>query len=161
MTLLIVLYCQLVFHHVWNPKEPIPKMAATLMASPLFPRNVAGHLITWDFTCPDTFAPCHLPHSSVEPGAVAADAKNSKALKYLLLSNTSHFIPVAVETTGAFVPSALAFLHEIGRRIKIQTGDQSSHYYLLQHISIAIQRGNAESVLGTMSHSSADSPLFF
>ena len=120
-----------------------------------------GRPITWDFTCPDTFAPSHLPHSSVESGAVAADAENSKALKYSHLSNTSHFIPVAVETTGTFGPSALAFLHEIGRRIKIQTGDQSSTYYLLQHISIAIQRGNVESVLGTMSHSSANSPLFF
>ena len=67
---------------------------------------------------------------------------------------------ILVETSGAFGPSALAFLHEIGRRIKTQTGDPSSTYYLLQHISIAIQRGNTESVLGTMSHAT-DLPLFF
>ena len=120
----------------------------------------SGRPLTWDFTCPDTFAPSHLSHSSAESGVVAADAENSKSLKYHHLSNTSNFIPVAVETSGAFGPSALAFFHEIGRRIKTQTGDPSSTYYLLQHISIAIQRGNTESVLGTMSHAT-DLPLFF
>ena len=141
------------FHRIWNPiiKEPIPQMAVALMASPLFPGNMVGHL-------PGTSLVPTLLLLPTSPILVLN--QESTSLNYLHLFNTSHFIPVAVETTGAFSPSALAFLHEIGRRIKIQTGDQSSTYYLLQQISIAIRRGNVESILGTISHSSANSPLF-
>ena len=39
---------------------------------------------------------------------------------------------------------------ELGRRIAAAKNDPRSTYFLRQRLSIAIQRGNAASVLGTM-----------
>ena len=54
------------------------------------------------------------------------------------------------------VPSGLEpleFLRELGRCLRQVTGEVKSTTYLLQRLSVAIQRGNAASVLGTISHS--------
>ena len=42
---------------------------------------------------------------------------------------------------------ALSFLHELGRRIKLKTHEPRSTQFLMQRIGIAIQRGNAASVM--------------
>ena len=44
---------------------------------------------------------------------------------------------------------AVLFLKDLDRRIKDATGDCNSYQYLLQGISVLIQRGNAVSMLGT------------
>ncbi len=41
----------------------------------------SGRLVVWDTTCPDTFAPSHLPSATREAGAVAALAERSKQEK--------------------------------------------------------------------------------
>ena len=38
----------------------------------------SGRLLVWDATCPDTFAPFHLPSATREASAVAALAEQSK-----------------------------------------------------------------------------------
>ena len=48
------------------------------------------------------------------------------------------------------MPTFLSFLTDLGRRIVNTTGEKSSLAYLLQKFSVAIQRGNAASVLGTL-----------
>ena len=58
-------------------------------------------------------------------------------------------MPFAVETSGVFGPEALSLLEDIGRRIRAGTGEPRSLQFLLQGVSVAIQRGNAASVLGT------------
>ena len=45
--------------------------------------------------------------------------------------------------------SGLKFLKDIGSRIGEATGEKKSKYYLFQAISMAIQRGNVASVMGT------------
>ena len=40
-------------------------------------------------------------------------------------------------------------IKSIGKKIQDQTGEKRSTFYLFQSISMAIQRGNAVSVLGT------------
>ena len=44
----------------------------------------------------------------------------------------------------------MSLLMDLGRHIVNTTGDKSSLAYLLQKFSVAIQRGNAASVLGTL-----------
>ena len=46
----------------------------------------SGRLLVWNATCPDTFAPSHLPSATREAGAVAAQAERSKQEKYAALN---------------------------------------------------------------------------
>jgi len=55
-----------------------------------------------------------------------------------------------VETTGVWAKEGLSLLLEIGRRIAEVTGEKRSGNFLLQRLSIAVQRGNLASVLGTL-----------
>ena len=61
------------------------------------------------------------------------------------------FTPVAIETSGVFGPKSLLFVRELGRRIARVTGEVKSTNYLVQRLSVAVQRGNS-AVLGTMGH---------
>ena len=67
------------------------------------------------------------------------------------------FIPVSVESTGVFGPRTVSFVKDLGRRITRQSGNTNATTYLRQRLSMAIQRGNALSVLGTCNFSP---PLF-
>ena len=60
------------------------------------------------------------------------------------------FVPVTVETLGALGEGADQLFHELGRRITLITGEHRSTEFLFQKLSIAMQRGNAASVLGTI-----------
>ena len=80
--------------------------------------------------------------------------------KYINLSDNYHFVPVCVETYGAFGPQGLKLLKKIGKKIKDVTGEKKSTYYLLQSISMAIQRSNAACVIGTASASTGLEGLF-
>ena len=52
-------------------------------------------------------------------------------------------MPVGIETYGAYGPQGIKLVKQIGRKIKDATGKKLSTFYLLQSISMAIQRGNA------------------
>ena len=80
---------------------------------------------------------------------MAAQAEEKKRSKYLHLASDHSFTPVAIETSGVIGPQSLVFLHELGRRLEQTTGEAKSRAYLFQRLSIAIQRGNAASVLGS------------
>ena len=116
-----------------------------------------GRCLVWDFTCPDTLATSHLNQAVAGAGVVATEAENKKRLKYTSLSSTYYFVPIAVETLGAFGEEAADFLHELGRRIVTVTGERRSTEFLLQRLSVAIQRGNAACVMGTVADSAVDS----
>jgi hypothetical protein len=114
-----------------------------------------GRCLAWDFTCPDTLAPSHINTAVSGPGIVANEAEAQKKTKYADLTSTYHFVPVAVETLGALGEEAAEFMHELGRRITAVTGERRATEFLLQRLSVAIQRGNASAVLGT-ANSKAD-----
>ena len=109
----------------------------------------SGRLLVWDATCPDTFAPSYLPSAASGVGAVAAAAEEWKKRKYSHLDQCHLFVPVAIETTGVFGPETMEFLWELGRRLQLVSADHNSFTYLIQRLSVAVQRGNAASVLGT------------
>ena len=99
--------------------------------------------------CPDMLAPSNISKAVNGPGIVATEEEAQKKLKYADLTSTYHFVPVAVETLGALCEEADDFVHELGRRITAVTGERRATEFLLQRLSVAIQRGNASAVLGT------------
>ena len=115
-----------------------------------------GRPLVWDATCPDTFASSYVAQSTRAAGAVAEQAESVKNAKYTLISRTHHFVPVAIETSGAFGPDALGLVHDIAKRIRGITQEVKARAYLLQQLSVAVQRGNAAALMGT---TSVDPPL--
>ena len=58
-----------------------------------------------------------------------------------------------METLGTWGPSAISLCEDLGGRIARETGDLRSLAFLKQRLSLAVQRGNAVSVLGTLPQS--------
>ena len=74
--------------------------------------------------------------------AVTSQAEDLKKAKYSW--KTSRHI----ETSGVLGPFSMIFLRELGRRLSATTGDTKR--YLIQRLSVAVQRGNAASILGKL-----------
>ena len=55
-----------------------------------------------------------------------------------------------MDTAGLIGPLTHAFLKDLGRQIALVTSEEKSYSYLVQRVSVAIQRGNAASVVGAM-----------
>ena len=108
-----------------------------------------GKPMAWDVTVPDTFAQSHIQNTSAEAGAAANHAAAAKTAKYLMLEDTHLFIPVAIETGGAWNVQAIELVQEIGQRISTVTMDSKETTYLFQRLSMTIQRGNAVSFRNT------------
>ena len=106
-----------------------------------------GRPSVWDATCSDTFDPSYTNLATTRAGSIADLAQRRKASQYLQSSYL--FSPVSVETLGSFGKKTGYFLREIARRIKTATGEAQSFHHLIQRLSVAIQRGNAMSILGT------------
>ena len=102
----------------------------------------SGRTLVWDATCTDTFAASHLAQAAREAGAVAALAEERKKAKLLVVA-------VVVETADAMGSDALDFFADIGSRVKAATNEAQSRAFILQQVSVALQRGNAASILGT------------
>ena len=107
----------------------------------------------WDATCEDTFAPSYISKADREAGLVAKHAEERKQAKYHHPVSSHIFVPVAVETSGVFGTEALEFVKDLGHRLQQSTGESKAGLYLLQRLSVAIQRGNAAAVLGTFQRS--------
>ena len=103
-----------------------------------------------DATCSDTYAPSNIGVAVTGAGAVAEKSEQHKICKYSHLDSSYMFTPMAVETSGVFGPQSLKFIEDLGRRLKTTTDEANSKQYLLQRISMAIQRGNTGSALGTL-----------
>ena len=71
-------------------------------------------------------------------------------MKYSQLDSSHQFEPVAIETTGVIGERSRKFLVELGHRIRRVSGEINSTAFLMQRLSIVLQRGNAASVVGTI-----------
>jgi hypothetical protein len=107
-----------------------------------------GKCLLWDATCVSTFAASHIGRTNRAAGAAAELAADRKREKYSGLVGYL-FVPLAVETTGCWCTEAKSFLNEVGRRLRDRGLDPRSGSFLVQRLSIAVQRGNAASVMGT------------
>ena len=92
--------------------------------------------------------------------AAAEDACSVKRIKYACLEQPYYFVPVAVETLGSWSRAAKDFVAELGRKLGEGTGDSRSRSFLVQRLAIAIQRGNAASVMGTFAPGTIRGGLF-
>ncbi|KAI5631689.1 hypothetical protein NE865_15601 [Phthorimaea operculella] len=108
-----------------------------------------GRCLLWDATCISTFAASHLGRTTRSAGAAAELAAVRKRENYSALKQRYLFVPFAVETTGCWGSEAKAFVKDIGCRLRERGCDPRSGSFLVQRLSIAIQRGNAASVMGT------------
>ena len=61
-----------------------------------------------------------------------------------------HFIPIAIETFGTWGKEGLKFIKEVGRKITQKSNDKNATNHIIQAISMAVQRGNAASIIGTL-----------
>ena len=80
---------------------------------------------------------------------MAAQAQQQKRAKYAHLDTSHYFVPFVVGTSGMFVEAAVEFA-DLGRRLHKTTGELRSRKFLLQRISVAVQRDNVAVVLGSM-----------
>ena len=83
---------------------------------------------------------------------MATSAEVKKSNKYEELAQTHYVAPLAIETSGVFGPGTQEFVTELGRRLIWVSGDPLARSHVIQQISVAVQRGNAASVLGTFEH---------
>ena len=110
-----------------------------------------GKGLAWDVTVTDTVALSHVGDTSILAGAAANHAASLKNLEILQHRRHKHFVPVAIETGGAWDIQASDFIQELGKRITVWTKDPKETQYLFQQLSMVIQRGNAVSFLNTFS----------
>ena len=92
----------------------------------------------------------HVQVCALNSGAAAAKAEAAKIHKYSAIAATHVFIPLAFETLGAWGTQAQKFVGDLGERIAGITGDVRETAFLKQRLSIALQRGNAISIRGTL-----------
>ena len=84
-----------------------------------------------------------------EAGAAARQTVSTKNTKYIDITSTHIFYPIAIETAGSWDVQALEVIEEIGRRVTEATEDPKETMYLFHRLSIAIQSGNALSFFNT------------
>ncbi|KAJ4429682.1 hypothetical protein ANN_21883 [Periplaneta americana] len=124
-----------------------------------------GKSLIWDSTCVDTLAPSHLPNTSRHAASAAELAVKKKIRAQIAIVADASFLnptttPFAVETFGPWRHDAKVLVSQISQILISITGDRRCTTYLRQRLSIAIQRGNAMSVLGTLPESSPLDELF-
>ena len=117
--------------------------------------------MVWYFTCVNTLASSYLKESAERPGSAAEKAEKAKLAKYEDIQKDYHMVPIAVETFGAWGPEGARLIKSIGTKIQNLTGEKRSTFYLFQSISMAVQRGNAASILGTVKSSEKLDEIFY
>ena len=92
-------------------------------------------------------------HIAMHPGSAAEAAEERKRQKYARLTDRFLFAPIGFETSGAFGPGAHSTISEIGSRLKRQSGEPRETLWLYQRLALAVQRGNAATVIAAVTES--------
>ena len=109
-----------------------------------------GKALVWDGTVVDTLAPSYVDAGSLSPGAAVSRAETLKVQKYNDLAAEYLFSPLAFETLGGPGPLTRDLLMSVGQRLEEATGCHRAGDFLLQKLSLDVQRGNAAAVMGTL-----------
>ena len=82
--------------------------------------------------------------------AIHDQAERRKSDKYSNMDpNMYLFTPVVIKTSGVFGKQTFSFLKDLACHIRKVSGEVKSFPYRLQHLAVAVQLGNAVSILGT------------
>ena len=111
----------------------------------------------WDSTCLDTFCQSNIHHFSDFHGGAAVKAENCKATKYSHLDDVYLFQPIAMETTGTFGSDSLSFLKDLGRRLRMATGEAQYGSFLISGFH-SLSRLGILRVLGSLPTPQLDDP---
>ena len=109
-----------------------------------------GQMLVWDATVTDSLAPSMVGTGAARPGHAVALAEAAKCRKYSSVGYPHLFSPLAFETLGGPGVLTKKLLNDVGRKLALATGDKRAGEYLLQRLSLDVQRGNAASVRGTL-----------
>ena len=107
-----------------------------------------GRCLAWDATVVDTLAMSYLSPSCTDVGSVAKAAAKRKTAKYSVLSSSHIFIPVAVETLSPINEAGDSFLAQVGK-LSFKSDEPRESFFLLQRISVIVQRFNEIAFRGT------------
>ena len=97
----------------------------------------------WDVTVTDTIVDSYLHLSMACTGSVAKGAASRKETKYAALEHSYTFIPLAFEAYSPIDDKGTNFLQKLGRYLRTISDDPRESAFLLQRISITLQRFNA------------------
>ncbi|XP_031348412.1 uncharacterized protein LOC116174613 [Photinus pyralis] len=110
-----------------------------------------GQRLIWDVTCVDTVTASYIHQTSITAGSASEIQAKKKHEKYSdLKSNNFFIVALAFETFGPCSSETTSFLMCIGQNLIAESGDSRAKSFLFQRISLAIQRGNAASIRGTL-----------
>jgi len=118
-----------------------------------------GKSLTWYVTVVSTLADSYLHSTSRSAGSAAEAASVRKKSKYSTLPSDLIFQPVAMETHCPLNASALNFLSEVGRRLSSVSGDSRETSFLLQRLSVIVQRFNSVLILDSFCTTDEDPDL--
>ena len=99
--------------------------------------------VNWDVIVTDAIAEYYLHLSAACAGSAAEGAASRKETKWAALDHSYNFIPLAFETYRPINNKGIKFFQELGRRLSTISDDPRESAFLLQRISITLQRFNA------------------
>lgn len=109
-----------------------------------------GKRLVWDVTCVDTLAASYLNATSKKAGSAAERACKHKHDHYTQIKSSNFlFTGLAFETLGPWCNETKLFIDTVGKMLIEESGDIRAKNFLCNRISLAIQQGNATSILGT------------
>ena len=123
--------------HIPASKEPIGLSRSDGKrpdGATLVPRS-RWKLLAWDVTVSDTYAASHIKMTAISASAAAEKASNNKRVKYNDLATTHIFVPIAVETSGAWRSQSAQFVEDLGRRITAVTNEPLETTYLYHSVT--------------------------
>ena len=103
-------------------------------------------------TCPDTLASSHLNHAVSCHGSWCCRVGCRVEQEHKVRGDQSHvpFHSGRSRYTRCLGSDAAAFHKDLGARIKTVTQERQAFDFLMQRVSVAIQRGNAACIHGTL-----------
>ena len=105
----------------WNNLVFVALMGTIQKALPWFHHGPRGSI-----SCVNTYCQSHQHRASQDPGGAATHAEVEKTRKYVCPPDPMYlFQPVAVETSGTVGPTSASFLRELGKCLKMATGEPS------------------------------------
>ena len=113
-----------------EPVRLCNQMANDLMAYQLLHGRMVNHQ-SGILLCPTTYTPSHLGIAVGGAGVVAEWAAQAQCCKYAMLQLRYHFVPVGIETSGIFEPSASSLHQELGRYLKISSLEPTACNYIV------------------------------
>ena len=107
--------------------------------------------------------PSRIENGSVaNPGTAAEDAEELKTTKYVCLTDKGYiFQPLAFEIQGGVGPSTSTFLKNLCIKLCVCNQENRAGSFFGQRLSLAIQVGNAASVIGTVRDEDHLSELYY